>query len=299
MPLIELRAGSAIFAVSPESGGSITRYASDHGTRTLEWLRPAPSEAIEQRSAGATSCFPMVPFSNRIRDARFHFRGRLIELPPNFSPEPHAIHGHAWWEPWEIIDQTNDAASIEYYHAADEWPWAYRARQDIALSAERVTVRMSVRNESPDPMPVGFGLHPYFLRTPLSRLRATVGQMWRADTNAMPAELVAPPPDLSMTARGLNPDATPLDNNFIRFGGTAVADWPEWNARLRLSADPVFRCLVIYTPPSRDFYCAEPATNCIDAFNLADMGLPDTGILVLAPGETRAGTVTMTPEVGD
>ena len=113
----------------------------------------------------------------------------------------------------------------------------------------------------------------------------------------MPLELVPPPPDLALAADGLSPDATPLDNNFIRFGGTAVAHWPEWNARLQINADPVFSCLVIYTPAGRDFYCAEPATNCIDGFNLADMGVADTGILVLGPGETREGTVTFSPEV--
>ena len=294
---LELLAGPSVFVVSPETGGSITRYASDHAGGTIDWLRPALPDAVESRSAGNTSCFPMVPFSNRIREARFHFRGRLIQLPQNFSPEPHAIHGHGWREAWEVIDRSERGATIEYRHAADEWPWAYRARQVFALEPDRLTVRMSVTNESSDPMPVGFGLHPYFVRTPEARVRAAVRSMWRADANAMPSELVQPPAALLLDGPGLSPDATPLDNNFIGFGGQAVIEWPEWKARLRMTADPVFSCLVVYTPPGRDFFCAEPATNCIDAFNLADVGRTDTGMLVVAPAETLSGLVTLTPEI--
>ena len=295
--LLELRAGPSVVVVSPETGGSITRYASDHEGGTIEWLRPALPDAVERGSAGNTSCFPMVPFSNRIREARFHFRGRLIQLPQNFSPEPHAIHGHGWREAWEVIDRSERGVTIEYRHAAGPWPWAYRARQAFGLTPEHLTIRMSVTNESSDPMPVGFGLHPYFVRTPATRVRAAVQSMWWADANAMPSKLVAPPDALRFDDVGLSPDATPLDNNFIGFGGQAVVEWPEWNARVWMTADPMFSCLVVYTPAGRDFFCVEPATNCIDAFNLADVGRTDTGMLVVEPGETLSGVVTQTPQI--
>ena len=291
----ELRAGSAVLGVEPEVGGSITRYASDQNGATIEWLRPARPEDVARRAPGAMSCFPMVPFSNRVRDAQFHFRGRLIQLPQNFSPEPHAIHGHGWRAPWTVIEQGEAGLTIEYRHAADAWPWSYRARQTFTLAPDHLRIRFSVSSDASDPMPVGFGLHPYFVRTPRARLRAAVGRMWRSDANRMPVELVPPPAALRQAGPGLNPDAVPLDNNFVGFGGRAVVEWPEWSARLELAADPLFTCLVVFTPAGQDYFCAEPATNCIDAFNLADMGRLDTGILVLAPGETATGTVTLTP----
>lgn len=287
-----------MLAVSPETGGAITRYASEHDGMIIEWLRPAAPDAISRRAAGETSCFPLVPFSNRIRDARFHFRGRLIQLEQNFRPEPHAIHGHGWRQPWAVVDETDTSLALEYRHPAGAWPWAYRARQRFSLSPERLRVRFSVVNEAPEPMPVGFGLHPYFARTSGVKVRAAVGRMWRADERKMPAELVPPPAGLPMDGRGLSPDATPLDNNFVGFGGRVDIEWPEWDARLRMVADPVYACLVVYTPVGRDFFCVEPATNCIDAFNLADVGRTDTGMLVLDPGGTATGTVLFTPEVG-
>ena len=259
--LVELRAGSTRLVVAPGVGGSIARYASERNGSTMEWLRPASPEAIASRSAGGTSSFPMVPFSNRIRDAAFRFRGRLVQLPRNFPPEPHAIHGHAWRAPWAVVDRTDSGIVLEYRHAADPWPWTYVAQQTFDLTEERLRVRFVVTNEASEAMPVGFGLHPYFVRTPGCVVRADVGRMWEADANRMPARLVAAPPQIRPAGPGLNPDATPLDNNFLGFRGRAVIEWPEWNARLRVDADPVYACLVVYTPPGQDFFCVEPATN--------------------------------------
>ena len=294
--VIELRAGSTRLAVAPEAGGSITRYASERGGTAIEWLRPALPGAVADRAAGGASSFPMVPFSNRIRDAAFRFRGRTVQLPRNFPPEPHAIHGHGWRAPWRVTARSDAALTMEYRHPADSWPWTYVAQQTFDLTAARLRVRFAVTNEADEPMPAGFGLHPYFVRTPRAAVRADVGRMWQADADLMPARLVPPPPQLLPDGDGLHPDATPLDNNFIGFGGQAVVEWPEWNARLRIDADPVYACLVVYTPAGRDFFCVEPATNCIDGFNLADAGRTDTGIIVLAPGDTAAGDVTFTPE---
>ena len=295
--IVQLRAGSTRLAVAPEVGGSITRYASDRNGSTIEWMRPAPPDAIASRSAGGTSSFPLVPFSNRIRDAAFRFRGRTIQLPQNFRPEPHAIHGHGWRAPWTVTARSDATVTMEYHHPADTWPWTYAAQQTFDLTDEGLRVRFTVTNEASEPMPTGFGLHPYFVRTPRATVRADVGRMWQADGNFMPASLVPAPAQLLLDGAGLNPDATTLDNNFVRFGGRALIDWPEWNSRLRIDADPVYACLVVYTPVGQDFFCVEPATNCIDGFNLADAGRTDTGIIVLAPGDTAAGDVTFTPEI--
>ena len=116
-----------------------------------------------------------MPFSNRIRDARFTFQGRAVTLPPNFLPEPHAVHGHGWHAAWTVSDRSDASVTVEYRHAADAWPFSYRARQRFSLADDRLDLEFMVTNEAAEAMPVGFGVHPYFVRTPRARLRGPRG----------------------------------------------------------------------------------------------------------------------------
>ena len=296
--VIEIRAGAIVLKVAPDACGAITRFAHDDGARCVELLRPALETAVSDRDATAMSCFPLVPFSNRIGNGRFVFQGRTVTLPPNFPPESHAIHGHGWQSAWTTVAQTESSLTIEHRHTADAWPYPYLARQHFALSEGRLDVQVSVMNEGTDVMPVGFGLHPFFVRTPGVRLQAPVTHLWKTNAQSLPSELVPVPADLPLAGDGLDPNAVALDTHFVGFGGYAEITWPEFDAGLRLEAHGPFSCLVVFTPPAQTFFCAEPATNTLDAFNLAYAGRADTGMLVLAPGQEATGTVGFIPRIG-
>lgn len=290
--MIAIRNGAAVVEVSPESCGALTRFAWSLPGRTIDWLRPASSDAVARAFPQDMACFPCVPFSNRIRDGKFEFSGRTISLPPNFPPEPHAIHGDGWHARWDVIAHNESRAVIEYVHAPNGWPFPYHARQTFRLEAQALVLEMSVKNDGDAPMPLGFAFHPYFIRTPGVRLKTSAAAMWTNDAQSMPAELVDPP-----NLDGLDPSAVRLDNNFIGWSGRARIDWPEWRASLEMRAEGPFACFVIYTPPGERYFCAEPATNCIDAFNLAAQGRRDTGMLVIGPGEELGGRVHLVPSL--
>lgn len=292
--LVEIVSSAAMVRIAPAAGGAITRYtrAGPSGPRDL--LRPAPSRAVEGRVPTDMSCFPLVPFSNRIRNGRFHFQGRDVRLPPNFPPEPHAIHGHGWQASWDVVEVADDRAVISYRHPPDEWPYPYTARQDFLLVGDSLRVTLSVSNDGAHPMPAGFGLHPYFVRTPQTRITAAVDAVWLSDDDAMPTRLV-PLPDDRRLDRGIDPDEVPLDHNFVGWDGTSVVEWLDRGGRLTMTARGPFGVLVVYTPSGEEFACVEPVTNVIDAFNQA-RHRSDTGMLVLGPGEEAQGTVTFTPE---
>jgi len=90
-------------------------------------------------------------------------------------------------------------------------------------------------------MPAGLGWHPYFVRTPGTVLTAEVRGIWLADDEAMPTALVAPPPARDPTC-GVHSDAVALDNCFAGWGRCAVVAWPEWRARLVMTADGPLAC---------------------------------------------------------
>jgi len=288
MDLITLRAGNAAVELAPEVGGSVTRYWIERGPVTREWLRPTPAGALRAGHPELAAAFPLVPYSNRIRAGRFSFRGRSVVEPLNRPPERHAIHGHGWQARWQPTEVTAVTARLEYRHPAGAWPWAYHATQRFILTPSELTVELSLSNHSAAPMPAGLGWHPYFPRTPRVTIAADVRAMWLTDEERMPTERVAPP--AAPFGRG-------RDNCFVGWSRRVTIDWPELGARLLMRAEPPLDYLVVFTPARRPFFCIEPVSQVTDAFNLAEAGRSDSGILVLEPGETLRTAVVLTPEL--
>lgn len=290
-----IRYGDSGLSICPAAGGSITRYWRESDGRTIEWLRPASPEAIAARDPLGMGSFPLVPFSSRIRDGRFAFDGHAVALPLNFLPERHAIHGHGWQAPWDLVTVEEDTATIAYTHSPDSWPWPYTAEQTFTLGDGGLSILMTVTNHGDGPMPAGLGPHPYFVRTPGARISAAVGALWGSDDEVMPTALAPPAGDRDLNT-GLVPSATTMDNTFTGWDHRVEITWPEWGARLTMEAPPPLNFLVVFTPPGEDYFCVEPVSNMTDAFNQSAAGRDDTGMTVLGPDETLTGIIRFRPE---
>jgi aldose 1-epimerase len=296
MDLLTLRSGPLSVVLAPAVGGAITRAWIDRSGAPLELLRPAPDAALARRDPWAMACFPLIPWSNRIREGCFAFGPRQVSLPPNRPHERHAIHGHGFQAAWTVVTAGPASAVLEYRHAPDTWPWAYRALQQVVMTPASLELALTLANEGDAPMPAGLGWHPYFPRTPETTLVARVDGVWLTDAEVLPVACVAPAPDRD-PGRGLAVDRAALDNAFVGWDGQAVVTWPERRARVRLTARGPLGTLMVYTPPGQSFFCAEPVSHVTDAFNLAASGRSDTGMLTLGPGESVSATLTLTPEI--
>ena len=291
-----LRSGALGVVLAPQAGGAIGRFWLEQTRMAIELLRPASDRALARCDPWGMASFPLVPWSNRIREGRFTFGGRTISLAPNRPGDRHAIHGHGFQVAWTVAVLERAVAVLEHRHAPDAWPWAYRAVQRVALTPASLDLELTLTNQDDEPMPAGLGWHPYFPRTPETTLTARVGGLWLTDAEVLPLACVAPPPDRD-PGQGLAVDRVALDNAFVGWDGKAIVAWPERRARLRLAVGGPLRTLVVYTPPGEVFFCAEPVSHMTDAFNLAAAGRTDTGMLILAPGESARATLTLAPEV--
>jgi aldose 1-epimerase len=291
-PTLELEAGPSRLVLSPGFGGTILRYATRAGDGWLEWLRPA---IVAPQTPGDTACFPLVPFSNRVRDGRFVFQGREVALPRVERYGRHFRHGFGCLAAWSVAARAADRAVLEFREDGASWPFPFRARQEFRLGPASLTVAMEIENTGTAAMPAGIGLHPYFPRTPACRLEAAVAAMWTADADLLPVDLVAPPAG-SNPGAGILPSHTALDTVFAGWSRRARIEWPERAAALAMTAGPPFDFLVVFTPPGKDFFCVEPVSHMTDAFNLAAQGRTDTGMAVLPPGGTLAGAVAIAVE---
>ncbi|HVI89705.1 MAG TPA: aldose 1-epimerase [Dongiaceae bacterium] len=288
--MIDLTSERLTLRLAPAIGGAIASlaYRNTAGDR-IALMRPMSAHVLLTGDVLGASCFPLTPFSNRLRDGRCSFRGAAIQLPRN-SDGPHNEHGHGWQRPWLVETHADDSASLLYRHAPDDWPFSYEMRQHFRLARQSLTVVIESRNTGPTAMPYGFGLHPYFTCTPRCRLTASVQGFWATDQEVMPTRLLPVPAEVNLTA-GIRLDDVDLDNVFTGWSGEAAIDWPEYRLALTMAASAPLRSLVVYAPKNESFFCAEPVSNITDAFNLC-RERDDTGMLVLEPGASVRAEIT-------
>jgi aldose 1-epimerase len=286
--VVRLRRSPYELEVCPGQGGCITAFR--HRGRDL--LRPATARYFADGDAREASSFPLVPFSNRIADARFGFLGQSYQLVRNSPPEPHAIHGDGWQNPWVLTEATPRRAVLDFAHRSAGTPLDYRARQTFALGERGLAVTVEIANAGASAMPAGVGLHPYFVGSEGVTLTARLDQVWLPDERKIPQQR-APLPAAWDFARGLRLAPLDLDHCFGGWDGAARIHWPETDLTLAIAAEPLFGHLVVYVPPGQDFFCVEPVSHVNDGFNLLERGVAETGVRILEPGERLVGVVRL------
>src|SRR5688500_6193050 len=182
-----LSTGHFELTLNPSIGGSIFAFEWIDGDRSVPVLRKCNS--CHENVLEAAS-FPLVPYVNRIRGGRFDFRGRDVRLEPNMPGDPSPLHGQGWLGPWRVEHQDEFAMALSFDHPAGEWPWAYRAEQRFVLDEGGLTLGLTCRNLSGEPMPCGLGQHPYFNCGPATRLDTVVTHAWTIDEQVLPVDKV-------------------------------------------------------------------------------------------------------------
>jgi aldose 1-epimerase len=286
MRIIELARGDAILRVAPALGGAVTSYA----VKGRPVLRPTPASALETRNVRLASCYPLVPYSNRIRNATLLFGGRDYVLERNFGTHPHSIHGIGWQRAWAVECVARDRAQLTLAHdpGADGeggWPWPFRALQTFELAGAEslLTITLTLCNTGHAPFPFGLGWHPFFVADAATTVTFGADAVCENDATQLPLRRVRVPAEWPFHgARPLGDLA--IDNVFTGWSGRAVVANPSTDVRTTLSADVACARLVVYAPPHAGFVALEPVTHETDAFNRATRGERDTGFRTLPPG---------------
>jgi aldose 1-epimerase len=276
--------------LAPRLGGAVTRFWLENAGADVELFRRTTPASLATFDPLGFSCFPLVPFSNRIAHGRFTFEDQSFEVAPNLLPHPHPLHGHGWRAAWRLVNAGASFAELELVHSGSDWPSTYRTVQRFVLSPTELRVRLTLENEGPRRMPAGIGLHPYFNRTPRCELAANVSGVWLANEDCLPREHVRVPDAWSFSS-ARRVDELELDHCFTGWDGKALLRWPEHDIALRIETAAPFDHLVVYVPRDRDFFCIEPVSHANDAVNLDARGIPDTGLRTLDPGESLAAEV--------
>ncbi|RHA38437.1 aldose epimerase family protein [Cellulomonas rhizosphaerae] len=299
-----LRSSTWELDVAPLSGAALTAgriRTADGVWRDL--LRPTRRSAIGDPEKCAS--FPMVPWSNRLREGVLSFGGRTWQLQRN-GADGTAIHGAVRYSAWSVVEQSESSIDLELETSSlvgvnFPWRFASRIRYEVVDDALRVTT--SVRNTDTSSFPAGFGHHPYLQRslhpaheqTPICPpgqpvVHIPTGRGYPLDHGMATGAAGAVP------ARADFSSPRALGSAFI---DDVLRDWrdvrvtyPEAGVTLDVRADPIYEHLVVYAPRRRACFAIEPVTNVNGGFALHGAGVPGTGVFVLEPGEERTGSFT-------
>ncbi len=253
---VSLSSDALKVVLDPARGGAIREFS----WQEFPVFRPTPVDANDDPFS--FSCFPMVPYANRVAEGRFTFEASEVRLDPNWVGDPNPLHGQGWRAPWSIVDASSSSALLRFEGGDDDWPWRYRAEQRFNLYRDTLTITLALENRSDRRMPAMLGLHPYFPNMAKACLRATLPRVWVTEHN-IPTEEV-PTPAAWRFDTGRWADAVPLDHCFSGWDGVARVAWADRSIFVRATNCP---CLHVYSPPGSGFFCIEPQTAPAGALN--------------------------------
>jgi aldose 1-epimerase len=184
------------------------------------------------------------------------------------------------------VDESSEAVAVlRFRHPAGEWPWDYEARQEFTLDDRGLSLRLTCRNLSDDPMPCGLGQHPYFPCGPTTRLDTQTTHAWTIDEHVLPVEQVPAEGRYDLRDRLVCGQA--LDNGWGGWDGSARMTDPDWPFTLEMSSAEA-KFFQLYSPPNGGIFVAEPVTHANAALNEPEERWQELGMRVLEPGEAMS-----------
>ena len=282
--------------ILPATGASLAFGRVQAGGVWRDLFRPT-AEA-DYGNASKAASFIMLPWCNRLRDARFRYAGREYQLQPS-SSDGTAIHGAVRRLPWKV-ESAEATRVVNTFHSVDfepdkiNFPFRFSGRAEFRLDGRDFVMTLTVRNEDTQPFPGGIGHHPYFVRGAANTVQIEIPcDQHFVLTNALAS---APPepitPELDFRAR--RPLGTRVYEDLLTGRrGEMAARMVYPDVSVSMLADPLFQHVLLYAPERKPFYAIEPQSNANDGYNLFDRGIAESGVFELAPGAAQSGTVML------
>ncbi len=282
--------------ILPETGASTAYGRVRVGDAWVDVMRPTAVKDYANVTHAAS--FIMLPWCNRIRGGVLRFKEREYRL--QVEPDDGAArHGDVRRRAWKVETQSQQHVYLTFNSADHEnvnFPFKFSARAEYALEGRDFVWRLTLKNEDSEPMPGGFGYHPYFVRPPEQSPEVLIPCESQFDL----VENFAASPPIALTNRLDFRQPRPLGEDEINDVLTGrVADapafihFPAWKVGLLMKADPIYRHILLYAPKGKPFFAVEPMTNVNDGFNLLARGIGESGVFTLNAGESAVGEVRL------
>lgn len=285
MQRIELTNATWQLSLLPLWGGRIASLRA----AGMDVLVPLEAERFDPLAWPKAGAYPLLPYSNRLRDARLHFQGREHALPAHPAALPHTLHGVAHTLAWQVEQHSAEQLLIACDYHGEHWPWPVRFEQHFLLDGAQLQITQRLFNCGDMPMPGGLGLHPYFLRQPGMRARFVAQHDWLIDSQYLPT---GERRSLKQALQIDSSASSEVAHYLSGWDGLLQLDYPQGALRLQ-AAEPLSH-FVAFAPAGAPYLCLEPVSHLADAFNAGTAQWADVGTQVVAPGGRLEATLTFT-----
>jgi aldose 1-epimerase len=280
--IVTLESAQQRLQLIPQLGGAVAAWEWRTGDAWSPMFRPWDRASTDRYTF---SCFPLVPWSNRISQGGFEYNGVFYPIQPNRDGERYPLHGDGWLQSWQLVEQSENRVKLSLESSGFNGdPYYYRSTETFLLLDEGLQIDLTVTNMGQNALPFGLGLHPYFVRNTETQLQAKTEGVWLSGDDAIPTEHTTTfPPTWDYN----NPsplEGPMIDNCFSGWNGKAVIEHPDRGLTLTMVMPDCNGYNLLYRPPGLNYFCVEPITHPIDAFHMENL----PGLAVLAHGESLA-----------
>jgi aldose 1-epimerase len=275
-------------AVAVEVGGGLRLYERAG--------RAVVAGYAENEAAPASMGLPLVPWPNRLRDGRYPFGDRELQVPINEPERNNAIHGFGRSASWKASERRPESVTLtRLVEPTPGYPFTLACSVTYSLQDRGLSCLLRFENRGREALPVGAGHHPYFRPgdAPLDRwrLRLPAGSCLELDGRMIPTgrELDVAGTDKDFRAEreigavvldtaytGLEPDPDGLVRVTL-----AAPEGASQASPLRVWMGPGTTHVMVYTGEAigRTALAIEPMSCPPNAFQSGE------GVRVLGPGD--------------
>lgn len=213
----------------------------------------------------------LFPIAGKLPADSYEHGGRKYELKQ---------HGFARTSAWNLVGTLEGEEAVVRCGLASSaetlarFPFPFEATYEVSLSQRTLKTIFTVKNTGFQPLPLHYGLHPYFFVQDAFKGSAQVTTDAKTAFDNRTGETGA------FGGFKLTSDEVDLHLLDHKQRGTKL-DRPPLNP-LELGWDKAFKTLVVWTVKGKDYVCVEPWTAPAGALAKND------GLISVAPGEQRA-----------
>ena len=184
-------------------------------------------------------------------------------------------HGFARNHGFDVVDRAGDRVSLRLrssdVHDAS-YAYAFELVMTYSVAGRTLRIEAEIKNQGAEPMPMGFGIHPYFAVEQAQKSSVRIpSRATRVFDNRAKIE---------RAFTGLDLDGEEVDLHFLDHG-TSEASLLSPDLVVALRASPEFSHWVVWTLRGKDFVCLEPWTCPPDMLRTGDR------LIAVPPGQSH------------